>query len=286
MERTSRREGWSRWAPAVALSALLVAVAPFAGELRAALAALFGRGFRFAVTAALVLAAAAILGLAFHRLRAAGASAPFPPSRRLGALALAAGLVALEVAFWTTGDRSSDAVERVHLLEYALLAVLYDRALRPRHRAFSRLVLTLEAVAFVGLADETVQWLTPVRVGDGRDVLLNLYAGLVGVVLLWGLAPAAVAAPPAGRRPDRRRAALLGALLVVAAGAFFDGVHLGHEIDDPELGVFRSSFAAPELVRAGAGARPALGRRPSRAVPAAGPRGRLPHRGRRARPEA
>ncbi len=247
---------WKRWAPPLALSLLLVALAPFAGELREALAARLGRGFRFALAAALLLAAGALVGLVLRRARAGGRprSGSRRPGRPLAALGLAAGLIALELAFWTTGDRSSDAVERVHLLEYALLALLYDRALRPRFAGLSRLVSTLEAVAFVGLADETVQWLTPARVGDGRDVLLNVYAGLIGVVLAWGAARSSGGSP--GRSRSRRRrlarpALLAGAVLAGAAGAFVDAVHLGHEIDDPALGVFRSSFRPAALARAG-----------------------------------
>ncbi len=264
MERPSRREreGGERsaralWTPPLALSILLVAAAPFVSELRKALAERLGRDFLYVLTATLVVATVVILSVALRRaLRRDGWR--YRLGSRLSALALAVALVALEVTYWTTGDRSADAVERVHLLEYALLAVLYQRALGARFAGLGRWVLSLEAVAFVGLADETVQWLTPVRVGDGRDLLLNVYAGLIGVVLAWALAPADARPTPGwrwgpgtGRRSGPRLAALAGAVLVVAAGTFFDAVHLGHEIDDPVLGTFRSSFSPAGLARAG-----------------------------------
>ncbi len=258
-EGTVGPEAWGRWLPPLAASAFLVSVAPFVGEVRDALAARLGKGLRYAVTAALLVAAAAVLAAALRRslLRAPasirGAMEPRAgsgpgPGRRLAALGLVVVLVALEVAFWTTGSSSSDSAERVHLLEYALVAALFDRALRPRVLGASRWVLTLEAVAFVGLADETVQWLTPLRVGDGRDVVLNVYAGLIGLLLVWVLAPPARG--PGGRPAALRWILMGGALLVVATGAFFDAVHLGHEIDDPALGVFRSSFTPAGLARA------------------------------------
>jgi hypothetical protein len=244
----------------------VVSLAPFVGELRGVLAAWLGPELRYVVTAALLLTAAAVLAVALHRLRRRVGSLS---RERLSALALAAVLVALEVAFWTTGASSSDAVERVHLLEYAVVAILYLRAWPAAVCGAPRWALTLEAVAFVGLADETVQWLSPLRVGDGRDVLLNVYAGLIGLLVARGLGlrfsgfdarPGTAARAPrtvrrtawkSAPRPGVRSALLAGALLVSAAGAFFDAVHLGHEIDDPDLGVFRSSFSPAGLGRAG-----------------------------------
>jgi hypothetical protein len=168
---------------------------------------------------------------------------------RYGALGLAAGLVTLQVVVWTAGTAEADVVERVHLLEYGLLAVLFARAFRERHGGRLLPVLALLAVALVSLADELVQWLTPVRVGDGRDVLLNLWAGAVG--LLFGLA---LAPPPDLLRPSgaaaRRLAAGLGAAAVLLGALFFDLAHLGYEIRDPRAGVFLSWHSPEALARA------------------------------------
>jgi hypothetical protein len=140
-------------------------------------------------------------------------------------------------------------VERVHLLEYGLLAVLFERAFRARHPGRLLPVLALAAVALVSLADEWVQWLTPVRVGDARDVVLNLWAGAIG--LLFGLAFSP--APGLLRRSgsaSARLAAGLGAVVALAGAGFFDLAHLGHEIRDPRAGVFLSWHAPEELLQA------------------------------------
>jgi hypothetical protein len=80
-------------------------------------------------------------------------------------------------------------------------------------------------------------------------VLLNLWAGAVG--LLFGLA---LAPPPDLLRPSgaaaRRLAAGLGAAAVLLGALFFDLAHLGHEIRDPRAGVFLSWHSPEELAQA------------------------------------
>lgn len=236
------RGPWRRWLPALTLSVAVVALAPFLGVLRAWVRHAFGLGYLQWVTVGLAVAAAVALLWALLRIRERRAL-------RYGLLVVAGGLVVLQVLGWSTGTLEADVLERIHLLEYGLLAVLFERAFRPRHPGRLLPVLALAAVALVGLADEGVQWLTPVRTGDGRDVLLNVWAGVVG--LLFG----AALWPPAGllRRPGpgtRRLACALGAVVVLAAAAFYDAAHLGHEIRDPRAGVFLSWHAPEELLAA------------------------------------
>lgn len=232
----------SRWLPALILSVAVVALAPFIGVLREWVRHTFGLGYLRWVTAALAVAAAAALVWALARIRERR-------TLRYGALALAGVLVSLQVVVWSAGTLEADVLERIHLLEYGLLAVLFERALRPRHPGRLLPVLALAGVALVSLADEWVQWLTPVRSGDGRDVLLNLWAGVVG--FLFGVA----LSPPPGllRRsgPASRRLAVgLGAAVVLAGAAFYDLAHLGHEIRDPRAGVFLSWHSPEELLEA------------------------------------
>ncbi|HLE83461.1 MAG TPA: VanZ family protein, partial [Thermoanaerobaculia bacterium] len=226
------RSALGRWGPPLGLALLIVATAPYVGVLREAVQGRFGLGYLRWVTGALALVAAAALAWAVVRIRERRAL-------RYGALALAAALVALQVAFWTTGAAEADMVERVHLAEYGLLAILFARALRPRHDDRLLPVLALLALALASLADEGVQWLTPVRVGDGRDVLLNLWAGVVGLLFGLALAPPRGLLRPSGER-SRRLAAGLGATAVLAGALFWDLAHLGHEIHDPRSGVFLS----------------------------------------------
>ena len=231
-----------RWLPPLALSLAVVILAPFVGVLQREVRESVGLGYLRWVTGALALAGALALLWAIARIRERRAL-------RYGALLLAGGLVALQVTRWSTGAVEADVLERVHLLEYGLLAVLFERAFRVRHPGRLLPVLALAAVALVSLADEGVQWLTPVRVGDARDVVLNLWAGAVG--LLFGVA----LSPPPGlfRRSapaSVRLAAGVGAAVVVAGAAFFDSAHLGHEIRDPRAGVFLSWHSPEELLLA------------------------------------
>ncbi|HSL81317.1 MAG TPA: VanZ family protein [Thermoanaerobaculia bacterium] len=231
-----------RWLPPLALSVAVVAAAPFVGVLQREVRESFGLGYLRWVTGALAVAGALALLWAIARIRERRAL-------RYGALALAGSLVALQVVSWSTGAIETDVLERVHLLEYGLLAVLFERAFRVRHPGRLLPVLAFAAVALVSVADEGVQWLTPVRVGDVRDVVLNLWAGAVG--LLFGVA---LSPPPglfrASAPASARLAAALGAAVVLAGTAFLDAAHLGHEIRDPRAGVFLSWHSPEELLQA------------------------------------
>jgi hypothetical protein len=216
-----------------------VGASPFLGRLRDVLLELFPGQFLRALAAGFVLAAA----LAF-----VGAAARIRERRawRLGGLAFAALLVVAQTLLFATGNPRVDGVERLHLLFYGGVALLWYRALRPE-AGRAALPGAFLAAAMVGTLDEWLQWLAPLRVGDVRDVLLNVGAagtGLVFAASLWPPAPV-----PAGGATGHRRALALaaGVALLLFAG-FFDCAHLGYEIDDPEIGRFRSSFTRTRLL--------------------------------------
>jgi len=75
--------------------------------------------------------------------------------------------------------------EAVHLVEYGLLALLTANALR--HRSDHRLLFVQAAflVAMVGTVDELIQWITPERYFDWRDIRLNAGAGLLALLGVW-----------------------------------------------------------------------------------------------------
>ena len=234
---------WRLLAP-VLFSLAILAVAPALGRLRNLLLDAFGSGALALVAGATALAGALAFVVAVARIR---------EHRRLryGLLAVAALLVVVQVLWWRSGDARVDVVERIHLLEYGTLAALWLWAFAPRVRDWTVVPLALLATGLVGLADEAVQWATQLRVGDGRDVLLNLFAGVVGLAM--GLA----LAPPAGllERPVRRptggsfaRLAGLAAAFVLAAALFVHLAHLGVWVEDPEIGAFRSTMNRAELL--------------------------------------
>ena len=75
------------------------------------------------------------------------------------------------------GWHLSRPVEKVHLLEYAILGSLWERS-------FSGTwgwLLALVAVSLSGIVDETIQYFLPNRVFDVRDIFMNVISGVYGV---------------------------------------------------------------------------------------------------------
>ncbi len=229
--------------PPLLVALVIVVTAPFMGLVRDFL--LRSLGARFAVVLGIGLAAAigvAVVGAAL------GVREPVPARRwlRLGGLAVALVLLGVQVFGFGTGNPIVDAAERIHLIEYGLLGALFYRAFR-RYGDASVVPLTALAVALVGIVDELVQWWTPVRTGDVRDVVLNAYAGLCG--LLFGLA----LQPPEGwafrgGRATARRVGRFAAFTLLAFAVFYDRAHLGYVVTDPEIGRFRAWHTRDRLL--------------------------------------
>jgi hypothetical protein len=228
-------------AGAVALSGFLVLAAPFVGQLTAALRDV-ARGHYATVLAAAVAGAAAI---------ALGGAALVIKDRRAfryGCIAAAGAIAAGYGWAATSGVPDQDAAERFHFVEYGLLAVLFYKAWRPSDDA-SVLIGPVLGGFIVGSLEEWLQWVVPGRVGEMRDVLINLVASACGVLFALGLDPpsrVSFALRDSSRAPLTR----LAAAAVVVFAVFFQAVHLGVEIVDPEAGVFRSHYTARELAAA------------------------------------
>jgi VanZ like family len=229
--------------PPLLLALFIVATAPFMGQVRDLLLRTLGDSrFPLALAAVFTAAVGALVLAAALRIRE-----PRPLHRwlRRGGLGLALALLALQVFGFGTDNPIVDAAERIHLLEYGALGALFYRAFH-RRRDATVLPLTVLAVALVGIVDEAVQWWTPVRTGDVRDVVLNAYAGLCG--LLFGVA----LEPPRDFRwrpdlPAARRVGRFAAATLLAFALFYDRAHLGYEIADPEIGRFVSWHSPARL---------------------------------------
>lgn len=231
-----------RLALALAVAALIVASAPILGKVRDALLGALGGRFLNLLAAALALGGAAAFLTVLLRIRD-------DRGRRYGLLFCAATLVGLQVWWWQSGDRRVDLVERVHLIEYGGLALLFHRAFALRRPGAALAPLTLLAVGTVGVMDEWVQWWSPIRTGDQRDVWLNLFAGLIGGLVATALAPRE---HTTGRldRAGVRAICASAALFLAGLATLVEVAHLGHEVGDGEIR-FRSFFAPerlPELV--------------------------------------
>jgi len=123
--------------------------------------------------------------------------------RRAGWREWAAWLAAA-TAYVVIAARLGIVQERIHLLEYGAVALLFLAALEERTKAAGQrspaLRLYLIAALLTGLAgwiDEAIQWALPNRYYDLRDVRLNALAG--------SLALAALALARAVRRPEAER---------------------------------------------------------------------------------
>jgi VanZ like family len=173
---TSTRER-RLWAWALAVVTAIFSAAVFAGSLVDVIGA--EKILAIAFASGLVLAIAAVVGLA------------------LGRQPRAEGWVALGVAatYLMIGVRAGvPALERTHLFEYGILAVLLYEAMVERKAngaaVIAPWVFAVVGAALLGWVDEAVQSFVPDRVYDTRDVVVNAVAALIAVsavaTLRWG----------------------------------------------------------------------------------------------------
>jgi hypothetical protein len=225
-------------AVAIAASIALILAAPAIGSARSALRAAFPGVFSRLIEAGLVLIVWAVVAQALARVR----------TRRLvryGALAAALAIAWAYSAATGSPDPAIRAVERVHFVEFGLIAWLFLRVWRAQPDA-SAIVAPFLAAFVAGLGDEAFQWFLPARVGELADVGLNAVA--IGCGLLAG----AAITPPANLRgrwggASIRLVARLLAIAVVAVAAFVHLVHLGHRLDVPAVGTFETRYTVAEL---------------------------------------
>jgi len=86
--------------------------------------------------------------------------------------------------------------EAVHLLEFGILSYFLFRALSHRIRDWTVYMTTSLFVLFIGTIDEFIQWVTPGRIWDYRDVGINALAGVLFVLVVGkGIKPENVRGP-------------------------------------------------------------------------------------------
>ncbi len=240
-ERAGERAHRGRLTVAIAAAAAIVVSSPFIGEIRNAIRAASPAQFRTIVSAAVITAIVVALIAAVARIR----------DRRVwrfGILAVSMAIAALYARAVATGNADVDIVEHVHFVEYGLIAFLFYRAWRPLDDG-SAVAWPLLAGVFVGIVDESVQWFVPGRVGEVHDIFLNAAASVCGLLFAASADPPARFGLPSRRDATRRLAYALGVLLVALA-LFFQTVHLGHQVYDPEIGMFWSRYSAADLIAA------------------------------------
>jgi VanZ family protein len=224
----------------VFVSAAVILSAPFVGQIRAALRAAFPARFVTIVGVAVGLSIAIALVVALIRIRERR-----PAVWRYAVLGSALALGLSYSAATSTGVPEVDAVERVHFVEYGLVAFLFYRAWRPRGDA-SIVILPVLAGVIVGTLEEWFQWFIPVRVGEARDIALNLVAIGCGLLFSIGVDP-----PDTFTRQLRRGSATSlgvgGAVVVLVFATFVHAIHLGYDITEDDIGSFKSRYRADAL---------------------------------------
>ena len=228
-----------RFAVATFVSAVIVLASPFMGQLQSYLrrslttqnyVLLFGAAMVVAVTLAIVFAVARIKDRR---------------AQRFGLLAIA--MLFGATYMWVTGTPwpEVNAVERVHFVEYGLIAFLFYRAWRYANDP-SIIVLPLLAAFAVGTFDEWLQWFIPVRVGEAHDVFLNLAAIVCGLLFAIALIPPATFSPRL-QPQSWRRIGIAAAVVWLIFAAFVSQVHLGHVITAADIGQFKSHYSETGL---------------------------------------
>jgi len=225
-------------AAAIAAAVVIVAASPFAGAVQQALRAAFPDQFRLMLYGGLVLVAGGALTSAAVGLRHG------PPWRWA---AFAGGVLGVAIDAWlvASGNPDVDAVERVHFLEYGLLAWLCYRVWRPRDNGLAPAWAMVAGTA-TGIADEFVQWAIPSRVGEIHDVLIDAVAVACGLCIAVAVDPPSRLGLPMERaaiRPFARAACVV----ILAGAAFFQVVHLGRQVYQPDIGMFWSRFSPRAL---------------------------------------
>ncbi|MDL1957614.1 MAG: VanZ family protein [Candidatus Desulfofervidus auxilii] len=69
--------------------------------------------------------------------------------------------------------------ERIHFLEYGILGILIFKATGKEIKQNIFAIILLVTIAVI---DESIQYMLPNRVGDIRDIVMNLTGGVIG---LW-----------------------------------------------------------------------------------------------------
>lgn len=217
-------------------------MALYASEVRVWLERVLRAGYVRAMGAGFAVAVAAVLVWVATRIRD-------DRLRRYGLLVLGLALLLGQVMGWSRADAAVNAVERVHFLYYGLAGVLWFRAFRRGYHDLSALASTVLAILLVALADEGVQWWAAARTGELYDVVLDVYAGVTGLLVALALdGPRSLdwrIGAASWRTPAR-----LAAASVIALAAFLHLAHLGYRIVDPEIGVFHSYFTVEGLAAA------------------------------------
>ena len=259
-ERPPSRE-WVSWLVVTAWSLVIFVTIPLARAIQRSVREGLGEQVFLYVVLGSILAA---LLATLHYLRGLGSISPARAAWLVGVAAVYAGY-----AF----NLRRAPEEAIHFLQYGVLGLLAYRALTHRMRDPGIYLAAALVGGIVGTLDEAIQWMTPRRVWDLRDVWFNFFAAsLIQVGIAAGIRPPLIAGTP---KPRSVRLicgiAALATLLLLASllntppriawyaeripalGFLRERsdvmLEYGHLHEAPEAGRFRSRLSLAELER-------------------------------------
>jgi VanZ family protein len=249
---------WKSWCY-VAIGALVIyCTIPVARALRELVAEQIGLDFFLYLTVALALIAG---GFAFRNLR----NRDLPTNAYIFLFAF---IAAFMMYIYQLRDIPEEAI---HVAEYGAIGLLVYRALAHRTRDFSIYIMATLIVGMIGVLDEYIQWITPSRVFDLRDIRTNFIAGGLGqLAIMAGLRPHIIAGWPNSASGSRFCYTLAVGLMLLALGflntpqriAWYASeipalsflldsksmmVEYGYQYEGEDIGIFRSRFSPEEL---------------------------------------
>lgn len=257
LDKPPKEPEWLSWCYVVAGILVIFFTIPFARAFRQVVQENIGSDFFLYITAAVTL----VVGtLAFNSLR----KRKLPLNARLSLFAIIAAFLAY---IYSLRDMPEEAI---HIAEYGMVSILVYRALAHRVHDFSIYILATLVVGVIGIFDEYIQWVTPSRVFDLRDMRTNIISGgLAQLAIAAGLRPAIISGMPGPKSWSRLSYFLATGIFILALGfmntpqrtAWYatkipalqflmdhdSMVEYGYRYDDPEIGIFRSRFSPQEL---------------------------------------
>ncbi len=248
-----------RWVTVAAWVALIYTTIPFVRVLQSWFTARWDRELiGWAVVAVLVISAAVVL-LSLRRLTARPSKATI-----VWLVVIAAVYTWWAISLWRVPE------EAIHLLEYGVLGVLLYRALKPRVPDMTIYLSAALLGILVGTVDEVIQWITPRRFFDFRDIFLNSGSCALALAAVWRIEGPSL-------QPVTARSLQLAVRLAIAVVALytvvlsitptrvqlwaerFPGVEFlqspdnemaeyGHRHEIPDVGRIKSRFTAEQLL--------------------------------------
>ena len=151
-------------------------------------------------------------------------------------------------AYWYSISKIKIPVEQVHFLEYGLLAVLIIRAFRFDRIDVPQFFKTMMLVTLIGVVDEYIQGLLTSRVGELRDVKLNILAGALALIWYRYCLNVKMDEKSDWLRAVRFSLPVFG-LIILVIGLFNSKIsEFGYYIEDKEIGAFYSRLTTEQLL--------------------------------------